>query len=65
MTVSIESFHLQNEATASGVQDMTQKIINRAVLIRVVGNHHVYQAPKSSCFIATRAIGAHGALFSL
>ena len=29
-----------------------------------VGNPYVYQAPKSSCFIAARAIGAHEALFN-
>ena len=32
---------------------MSQKIIN---LIRFVGNH-VYQVPKSNCFIAAGAIG--------
>ena len=33
------------------------------VLLRFVGNPHVYQAPESGCFIAARAIGAHEALF--
>ena len=31
------------------IQDMSQKIINRRVLTRFVGNLHVYQAPESSC----------------
>ena len=34
-------------------------------LIKLVGNSHVYQAPKSNCFIAARAIGAHKALFNV
>ena len=63
MTVLIECFHLQNETCVNGVQDMSQIIINRGVLIKFVGNPRVYQAPKSSCFIAARAIGAHEALF--
>ena len=42
-----------------------QKIINRGVLIRFIGNPHFYQAPESSCFIAARAIWAHEALLNL
>ena len=34
-------------------------------LIRFVGNSHVYQAPKSNCFISVRAIGAHKALLNV
>ena len=34
-------------------------------LDKVVGNPHVYQVPKSSSFIAGRAIGVHEALFNL
>ena len=34
-------------------------------LVRFVGNSYVYQAPKGNCFVATRAIGAHKALFSV
>ena len=64
MTVLIECFHLQNDTLVNGVQDMSQKIINwGVVLIRFVGNPHFYQAPKSSSFIAARAIRAHEALF--
>ena len=44
---------------------MSQKLINRVVLVRFVGNPHVYQAPKSSCFIAARAIGAHRTLLTV
>ena len=33
------------------------------VLIRFVGNPHLYEAPKSSCFITTHAIGAYEAPF--
>ena len=33
------------------------------VLVRFVGNLHVYQVPKSSFFVAARAIGAREALF--
>ena len=29
-----------------------------------VGNPYVYQAPKSSCFIAARAIGAYETLLN-
>ena len=52
MTVLIECFHLQNETLVSGVQDMSQKMINRESykVCRFVGNSHVYQAPKSNCF---------------
>ena len=63
--VLIECFHLQKEILLNRVQNMSQKIINQVVLIRFVGNTHVYQAPKSSCFIAAPAIGAHKALFNL
>ena len=42
---------------------MSQNIINRGVLIRFVGNSHVYQARESSRFIAACGIGAHKALF--
>ena len=67
MTVLIECFHLQNETLVSGVQDMSQKMINRESykVCRFVGNSHVYQAPKSNCFIAVRAIVAHKALFNV
>ena len=41
------------------------KIINRGVLIRLVGKPHVYEVPGNSCFIVARAIGAHEALFNL
>ena len=34
-------------------------------LIRFVGNSHVYQAPKSNCFIAARVTGANKELFSV
>ena len=34
-------------------------------LIKLVGNSHVYQAPRSNCFIAARAIGAHKVLFNV
>ena len=69
----MESLHLQSETIANEVQDMSQKVINWWVLIRFrgrgyfpkyVGNPHIYQAPKSNCFIAARAIGAHEALFN-
>ena len=63
MTVLIECFHLQNETLLSGVQNMSQKIIKQGGHIRFVGNSHIYQASKSNCFIAARAIGAHKALF--
>ena len=50
----------------NGIQDISQKIINRGVLMRFAGNPHVYQAPKSNCCsCAACAIGAHEALFSL
>ena len=35
------------------------------VLIRFVGNPHVYQAPESNYFIAACAIRAHEALFNV
>ena len=34
-------------------------------LIKLVGNSHVYQAPKSNGFIAARAIGAYKVLFNV
>ena len=40
------------------------KIINWG-LIKLVGNSHVYQAPKSNGFIAARAIGAYKVLFNV
>ena len=61
--VLIECFHLEKETLVNGVQDMSQKIINWGVLIRFVGNPHVYQTPKSNYFIATPAIGALETLF--
>ena len=30
-------------------------MINQGVLIRFVGNPHVYQAPESNCFIAVQS----------
>ena len=33
--------------------------------IRFLGDFHVYQAPKSNCFVASRAIGAQNALFNV
>ena len=47
------------------VQDMSQKLINRWVLISFEGSPHVYQAPKNGCFTAARAIMAQEALFNL
>ena len=41
------------------------KIIYRGILIRFVGNPHVYQVHESSCFIAAHAIRVHEALFNL
>ena len=49
----------------NGVQDMSQNIINQVVLIKFVGNTHVYQEPGSSFLIAVRAIGAHKPLFTV
>ena len=57
----MECVHLQKE-TVNGVQDMSQLTEG---LIRFVGNSHVYQTPKSNCFIAARANGAHKALFNV
>ena len=34
-------------------------------LIRFAGNSHVYQAPKSNCFIAAHVTGANKELFSV
>ena len=34
-------------------------------LYKVRRQHHVYQAPENSCFIAVHGIGAHKALFKL
>ena len=67
MTVLIECFHLRNETLVNGVQDMSQKIINRESykVCSFLGNSHVYQAPKSNCFIAARATVAHKALFNI
>ena len=61
--VLIECCHFQNETLVNGIQDMDQKILNRAVLIRFVGNPYVYLAPESNCFIAAVAIGVYEALF--
>ena len=33
--------------------------------ITFLGDFHVYQAPKSNCFVASCAIGAHNALFNV
>ena len=41
------------------------KIINRRVLIRFLGNPHVYQVTERKRFIAVRAIGAHEELFDV
>ena len=49
----------------NGVQDMSQKIIIREVLIRFAGKPRVYHAPESNFFIAARAIGANELLFNL
>ena len=65
MTVLIECFHLENETLVNGVQNMSQNVINRWVLIRFAGNPHVYQAPARNCFIAARAIWAHEVLFNV
>ena len=65
MTVLIECFDMQNESLVNRVQDMTQRIINRGVLIRFLGNSHIYQTPETNCFIAARATGAHEVLFNV
>ena len=57
-------FHLENKTLVNGVRDMSRKKLTGGV-IRFVGNSHVYQAPKSNCFIAARAIGAHRGLFNV
>ena len=62
--VLIESFHLQNETLVNDVKNMNQKKLTGG-LIRFVGNSHVYQAPKSNCFIAGRAIASHKTLFNV
>ena len=49
----------------NGVSDMNQELIDPWVLIDFAGNPHVYQAPKSNCFIAALAISAHEALFNV
>ena len=57
-------FHLENKTLVNGVRDMSRKKLTGGV-IRFVGNSYVYQAPKSNCFIAARAIGAHRGLFNV
>ena len=64
MAVIIECFNFQNETLVNGVQDMSQKIINREILITFFGNPHIYEAPESSRIIAAHAIGVHEALFN-
>ena len=65
---------MQNETIVNEVQDMSQKVTNREVLIRFRGlkyfskyaeNPHIYQAPECNCFIAARAIGTLEALFNV
>ena len=46
-------------------QNMNQKIINRGVSIRFVGNPHVYKASESNYFIAACANGTHRALLNV
>ena len=60
----IECFHLKSEILVNAFQDLSQKNITGG-LMTFVGNSHVYQAPKSTCFIATRAIRAHKSLFNV
>ena len=54
-----------NETLVNRVQNMGQNVINRGVLIRFVGNLHVYQAPESNCFITAHTIWVHEALFNV
>ena len=65
MTMLIECFHLQNEILVNGVQNINQIVIIREILIRFVGNRHVYLALDGNCFIAALAIWAHEVLFNI
>ena len=53
---------MQIKTLVNGVQNMNHKIIK---FTRFVGNSHVYQTPKSNCFIAAGGIGTRKALFSV
>ena len=55
----IECFNLQKETLLNEAQDMSQKKINRGVLIRFIGNPYVHQTPENNFFIAAGAIGAN------
>ena len=44
---------------------ISQNVIHHGVLIRFVGSSHIYQAPKSNCFIAARAISARKVLLNV
>ena len=68
----IGCLHQQNEILVNEIQNISQKVINREVLIRFgdrqhfpiyLGNTHNYQACESNYFIVARAIGIHKALF--
>ena len=60
--VVIECLRLEEDPLVNG---MSKKIINQAILIRSVGNLHVYETPENSFFIAAHAIWAREALFNL
>ena len=47
----IECIHLQKETLLNEAQDMSQKKINRGVLIRFIGNPYVHQTPENNCFM--------------
>ena len=44
---------------------ISQNVIHQGVLIRFVGSSHIYQAPKSNCFIAACAISARKVLLNV
>ena len=60
--VVIECLRLEEDPLVNG---MSKKIINQAILIRSVGNLHVYETPENSFFIAAHAIWAREAVFNL